>query len=74
MLLLAALDVLLFLQFPVMFDADRTGLAFDLATVARTAILVALWVMNARALARLQASEKGVFSLLSAYFRGWRGH
>ncbi|MEY4744243.1 MAG: hypothetical protein RL272_188 [Candidatus Parcubacteria bacterium] len=50
MTLLVLLDLLLFLQFPVLYDADLHGAAFDVVTFLRTVVLVALWVMNARAL------------------------
>lgn len=74
MLLLIALDILLFLQFPVLFDADRTDLPFDLATLARTGILVALWVLNAKALAAIKRPRHGIFSRISALFQGGLKH
>lgn len=51
--LLIALDLLLFLQFPVLYDADLHGAAFDVVTALRSAVLVLLWWLNARALRRL---------------------
>lgn len=48
--LLAALDLLLFLQFPVLYDIDPHSWHYDIVTVARTVLLAALWALNARAL------------------------
>ncbi len=53
--LLVLLDLLLFLQFPLLYDADLHGAAFDAVTVLRTAVLAALWWLNAKNLAGLAA-------------------
>lgn len=50
MRLLILLDLLLFLQFPLLYDADLHGAAFDAVTVLRTAVLAWLWWLNAKAL------------------------
>ena len=47
--LLAILDLLLYLQFPLLYDAGR-GPSFDAVTVARTFVLCWLWAHNARKL------------------------
>lgn len=52
--LLAVLDVVLFLQFPVAYDANRHGAAFDALTAVRTAVLLALWTLNARAMTSIK--------------------
>ncbi|HTK59732.1 MAG TPA: hypothetical protein VL283_00860 [Candidatus Baltobacteraceae bacterium] len=52
LLMLAVLDILLFLQFPVLYDVDFRAPAFDAVTIARTFVLCWLWWANAKALSR----------------------
>ncbi|HTM68319.1 MAG TPA: hypothetical protein VL426_03400 [Candidatus Binatia bacterium] len=55
LVMLGVLDLLLFLQFPVLYDIDFRAPAFDAVTVARTFVLCWLWWANARALSRERA-------------------
>ncbi len=48
--LLAALDLALYLQFPVLYDLSPLSWHYDLATWVRTALLLALWLASARAI------------------------
>ncbi len=56
--LLALLDVVVFLQFPVLFGINPYGVSYLLFTVLRTALLAALWWRSFRALSPVRTGAQ----------------
>ena len=54
--LLVALDMVIFLQFPVLFGINPYGIAYMLCTVIRTGLFGALWLRSYRALSETGAA------------------